>query len=296
MTERGKTASEVLTREVLNSLADIENGRMRELVQGAVRAAHDYARKVNLKTDELIAATEFMTSVGQMSDQVRKEFILLSDATALTMVVDYLSHQPSDFGLETSALGPFYRPDSPLLETDAILGRLFLDGAPLYVTFQVTDTRNQPVPGAELDIWLASDAGLYENQDENQPDYNLRGRFIADKKGEVSFWTIKPGSYPIPHDGPVGKLLELAGRHPYRPGHIHLIASAESYTPVISALFIAGDQHLESDAVYAVKDSLIVACKPSNRAIPGGVARTGVVWEMTKQVILDRKHKTTRHA
>jgi hydroxyquinol 1,2-dioxygenase len=274
-----------LTETVLASLSAIDNPRLRLLIQAAVAAAHAYARSIDLKPDELLAATEFFTRVGQASDDVRKEFILLSDTTGLTMIVDDHGHQHASGVLESSALGPFYRADSPVTQNGGSIGRPGLDGDPLHVSFQITGADGMPVAGAMLDIWLADHEGLYENQDPAQPEMNLRGRLVGDAEGRVTFWTIKPSCYPIPDDGPVGDLLRLAKRHAWRPAHIHVAVSAPGYVPITSALFLAGDPYIDSDAVFAVKQSLVVTCTPSSLPPPAS-ANDRSVWALDHRLML----------
>lgn len=283
--EPSKAVGHPLTEAVLASLAGIDDKRMRLLVNAAVAAAHAYVRDVKLRPDELLAATEFLTRVGQASDEVRKEFILLSDATALTMIADDNVHDGPVTSLESSALGPFHRNDSPIFDQNDVIGRPGIDGDPMFVSFLVVDDSGVPVSGALLDLWLANKEGFYENQDPAQPEMNLRGRIRSAVDGTVKFWTVRPSCYPIPDDGPVGELLRLAKRHPWRPAHVHVAVTADGFTPITSALFLADDPYIDSDAVFGVKPSLIVPCTASSRNPPAG-CNIGPVWELDHRIVL----------
>lgn len=278
-----------LTQDVLRSLDGIADPRTHVLISAAVAAAHDVAREFQVQPDELLALARFLTGVGKASDDVRKEFVLLSDVLGLTMVADENANTKDRSSLESSALGPFYRPDSPTVPFGGVLGRLGIDGDPMHVAFKVVDTEGLPITGASLDIWLANGDGFYENQDPRQPEMNLRGHVQSSERGEVRFWTVRPRCYPIPDDGPVGDLLRLAGRHPWRPAHIHIVVNADGFVPVTSALFLAGDPYLDSDAVFAVKNSLIVQCHPTTETPPDG-SLDGAKWAIAHRIVLSKLH------
>src|SRR5258708_7186294 len=183
--------------------------------------------------------------------------MLLSDITGVTMLVDANNHRSLDGATESTIFGPFYREGAPELPIGATMsqdGR----GEPVVVTGRVLSTNGKPIPDALLDVWETDENGLYEQQDPEQPDMNLRGKFRTDSEGYYYFKGIKPVSYSIPDDGPVGQLLRSLGRHPFRPAHIHLLISAKGFVPVATHLFVKGDKYLDSDAVFGTKDSLIV--------------------------------------
>jgi protocatechuate 3,4-dioxygenase beta subunit len=192
-----------------------------------------------------------------MCDDKRQEFILLSDITGTTMLVDAINHRSPDGATESTIFGPFYREGAPELPTGATISQ-DVRGEPVVVTGRVLSTDDIPIPDALLDIWETDENGLYEQQDPEQPDMNLRGKFRTDHEGRYCFVGIKPVSYAIPNDGPVGQLLRSLGRHPFRPAHIHLLISARGFAPVTTHLFVKGDSYLDSDAVFGTKDSLIV--------------------------------------
>lgn len=173
------------------------------------------------------------------------------------MLVDAINHRLPDGATESTIFGPFYREGAPELPMGASIsqdGR----GEPAVVMGRVLSTDGTPIPDALLDVWETNENGLYEQQDPDQPDMNLRGKFRTDSEGRYCFVGIKPVSYPIADDGPVGQLLRSLGRHPYRPAHIHLLVSAAGYAPVTTHLFVKGDPYLDSDAVFGTKDSLVV--------------------------------------
>lgn len=246
-----------LTDAVLKSLERTENPRLKEVVGSLVRHLHGFIREAAPTEAEWNAGMRFLAEAGWMCDDRRQEFNLLSDILGATMMVDYVNHRAPDDASESSVLGPFYREGAEVMAAGASISKDHV-GEPVIVSGQISDLAREPIVGAVLDVWQTSPLGLYENQDSNQPEMNLRGKFLTDERGRYHFRTVKPSSYPIPHDGPAGRLLRSLGRHPYRPAHIHFIISAEGYTPLTTQLFVSGDEYLDSDAVFGVKDVLIV--------------------------------------
>lgn len=248
---------EQITRNVLNSMAQAPNARLQEVMNSLVTHLHAFMREVNLTEEEWMQGIQFLTRTGQMCDDRRQEFILLSDVSGVSMLVDALNHRTQDGVTESTVFGPFYRTGArelPLGATISQDGR----GEPAVVRGRVLSTDGTPLAGALLDVWETDENGLYEQQDPEQPDMNLRGKFRTDSEGRYWFVGIKPVSYAIPNDGPVGQLLRGLGRHPFRPAHIHLLISAEGFVPVTTHLFVKGDPYLDSDAVFGTKDSLVV--------------------------------------
>ncbi len=248
---------EQITQNVLESMASAPNPRLKAVMTSLIKHVHDFIREVELTQDEWALAIQFLTRTGQMCDDKRQEFILLSDITGVTMLVDAINHRSPDGATESTIFGPFYREGAQELPMGASIsqdGR----GEPAVVTGRVLSTDGTPIPNALLDVWETNENGLYEQQDPNQPDMNLRGKFRTDSEGRYCFVGIKPVSYPIPDDGPVGQLLRSLGRHPYRPAHIHLLVSAAGFVQVTTHLFVQGDPYLDSDAVFGTKDSLVV--------------------------------------
>src|SRR5712691_11096151 len=246
-----------ITQNVLDSMAHTINPRLKQVMSSLISHLHAFIREVELTQEEWALGIQFLTRTGHMCDDKRQEFILLSDITGVTMLVDAINHRLLDGATESPIFGPFYREgaqEMPLGATISQDGR----GEPAVVTGRVLSTDGTAIPGALLDIWETDENGLYEQQDPEQPDMNLRGKFRTDSEGRFYFVGIKPVSYAIPDDGPVGQLLRSLGRHPFRPAHIHLVLSANGFAPVTTHLFVKGDQYLDSDAVFGTKDSLVV--------------------------------------
>jgi hydroxyquinol 1,2-dioxygenase len=248
---------EQITQNVLDSMAQTPSPRLKQVMSSLVSHLHAFVREVELTQEEWALGIQFLTRTGQMCDDKRQEFILLSDISGTTMLVDAINHRSPDGATESTIFGPFYREGAPELPTGATISQ-DERGEPIVVTGRVLSTDGTPIPGALLDIWETDENGLYEQQDPEQPDMNLRGKFRTDHEGRYCFVGIKPVSYAIPDDGPVGQLVRALGRHPFRPAHIHLLISARGFAPVTTHLFVKGDPYLDSDAVFGTKDSLIV--------------------------------------
>ena len=249
-------AHQDLTDQVVASFDQAQNPRLRQVMQSLVRHLHAFALDVELSMEEWETAIGFLTKTGQMCDDKRQEFILLSDTLGLSMLVDAINHRSVAGATETTVLGPFYVPPLQELPHDSdIAGGA--EGTPLQVSSQVVSPDGKPLANAWVDIWQADDDGYYDVQKPGQEE-NLRARFRTDANGHFSFWSIIPTSYPIPTDGPVGKMLDAVGRHPYRPAHIHFMIGKEGYDTLVTHLFIEDDPYLESDAVFGVKPQLIV--------------------------------------
>lgn len=248
---------EQITQNVLDSMAHTPNPRLYKVMSSLISHLHAFVLETALTQEEWMQGIQFLTRTGQMCDEKRQEFILLSDITGTSMLVDDINHRWSEGATESTVFGPFYREGAAELPLGANIsqdGR----GEPLVVTGRVFSTDGTPISGALLDVWETDENGLYEQQDPEQPDMNLRGKFHADDQGRYCFVGIKPVSYSIPDDGPVGQLLRALARHPFRPAHVHLLISASGFAPVITHLFVKGDPYLDSDAVFGTKDSLVV--------------------------------------
>ncbi|MEV7061199.1 intradiol ring-cleavage dioxygenase [Streptomyces collinus] len=246
-----------ITGQVLASLRGTADPRLGELLTGLVRHLHDFARETRLTQEEWERAIAFLTATGQACTDTRQEFILLSDVLGLSMLVETLNGDRAAGATESTVLGPFHLTESPVRALGDDID-LVGDGERCVVSGRVRSADGTPLPGAVVDVWQADDKGYYDVQQPGvQPAGNGRGLFTADAEGRFWFRTCVPAAYPIPTDGPVGGLLRATGRHPYRPAHIHFIATAESHTPVTTHLFVAGGDYLDSDAVFAVKRSLV---------------------------------------
>ena len=252
-----KFDDQALTAEVIRSLAQTTNPRLKFLLTELVGALHGFVRKTDLTFDEWNTAIDFLTRTGQASTGVRQEFILLSDVLGVSMLVDAVNHREREGATETTVLGPFYVANPPHYEN----GRnICLDGKgePMVVRGRVTDTSGAPIVGATVDAWQTNEDGFYDVQQKGvQPEMNLRGVFTTNDRGEYWFRSAKPRWYPIPGDGPVGAMLAAMGRSNIRPAHVHFIVRAAGYDDVVTHVFPPDCPYLDTDAVFGVKESLI---------------------------------------
>jgi protocatechuate 3,4-dioxygenase beta subunit len=267
------TRAQDITEKVVASFGGSQDPRLRELLQSLVRHLHAFAVENDLTEGEWMEGIQFLTRTGSWCTDTRQEFILLSDTLGLSMVVDLVNHDRGASATESTVLGPFYVAESPWRNNgDPLTTDLSFD--PLLVRGQVRDPGGQPLPGATVDVWQNAANMLYAIQDPGQPADNLRGRFRTDSDGRFWFLTIRPVDYPIPDDGPVGEMLASTGRHPWRPAHIHVIVSAPRHRTVTTHIFDADSPHLDSDAVFAVKTSLVRQLsehQPDHDLTPPGV-------------------------
>ncbi|MEW2400760.1 intradiol ring-cleavage dioxygenase [Streptomyces sp. NPDC046862] len=247
-----------ITEAVVDSLEGTADPRVREVLGALVRHLHAFVRETEPTMEEWERAIGFLTATGQTCTDTRQEFILLSDVLGVSMLVETLNaDRAGSEATESTVLGPFHMTESPVRELGADID-LVGGGEPCVVSGRVRSADGIPLPGAVLDVWQANPEGYYDVQQPGvQPPGNGRGLFTADAEGRFWFRTCVPSPYPIPTDGPVGDLLRATGRHPYRPAHIHFIASAERHAPVTTHIFVAGGDYLDSDAVFAVKKSLV---------------------------------------
>lgn len=267
-----------LTDVALERIAECPDPRLKQVMAALIRHLHDFAREVQLTNDEWGAAIGFLTEVGHITDENRQEFILLSDTLGLSALVDLMSHRgKSATATESSLLGPFYRNGAPEMALDSDISGS-TRGERIVMRGRVSSANGEPIAGATLDTWQASPAGLYDVQEKiqpgkSQPEMNLRGRFRTDVEGRFRFRTVKPAFYPVPHDGPVGRMLSALARHPYRPAHIHFIVAAPGHETLVTALYIDGDKYLDSDVVFGSRQSLVVSYHHADKARTGADAR-----------------------
>jgi catechol 1,2-dioxygenase len=231
--------------------------RLAEVMEVITRKLHEAVKEIEPTQEEWFKAIMFLTQTGQMCNEWRQEYILLSDVLGVSMLVDAINNRKPSGASESTVLGPFHVADAPELPMGS---NICLDqkGEPMFVHGRILDTAGQPIAGAKIDVWQANDEGFYDVQQKGiQPDFNLRGVFRTGPDGRYWFRGVKPKFYPIPDDGPVGKLLGALGRHPYRPAHLHYIVEAAGFDSLTTHIFDPDDPYIGSDAVFGVKESLL---------------------------------------
>jgi hydroxyquinol 1,2-dioxygenase len=245
-----------ITQAVIERLADCQDPRFKQVMTSLVTHLHDFVRDVRLTEEEWIGAIQFLTAVGQTVTPKRQEFILLSDTLGVSILVITINHPAEGGTLESTVLGPYYWEGAPQLPLGANLA-VGVKGEPTFYSGRVLSADGTPIAGAVLDIWSGDGEGNYDMQMPGETGMKARGVIRTDAQGRYWFRSIRPTAYPVPSDGPVGVMLRRMGRHPYRPGHIHMIVSAEGHLPVTTHLFVANSPYLDSDAVFGVKESLV---------------------------------------
>lgn len=253
---RNKTEDDI-TAEVLARFSGTSDPRLRQIMLGLINHLHAFVKEVQLTEAEWFQAIEILTEAGKMCSDKRQEFILFSDTLGVSMVVDLLDHRKPDGATESTVFGPFHRLGAPEMPAGGNIASRDTTGLPTLVSGRVLDMDGKPVAGAVLDVWQTQSNGLYDSQDQDLDGLHMRGKFHTDAQGRYLIRTVRPVNYPIPSDGPVGRMLKAAGRHPWRPAHIHFVVSAEGYEPVTTHIFDRTDEYLQSDAVFAVKESLV---------------------------------------
>ena len=248
-----------VTIAVLKAIEKTPDPRLREVMQALVRHLHAFAREVRLTDEEWLQGIRFLTATGDITDAVRQEFILLSDTLGLSSLVDLINHSDVEsLATEPTILGPFYVPESPWREFGGSMVEYDDGGEAAILRGVVRDDDGAPIAGAVLDVWQNAATGFYAvQQPDEQPATNLRGRYRADDEGRFEIRTVRPVPYPIPDDGPVGRLLQDTGRHQWRAAHIHLKATADGFIPLTTHIFDRASDYLDSDTVFGVKESLI---------------------------------------
>jgi len=255
MTTEQQAREEELVERVVRSFDGCPTPRLQELMTGLVRHLHAYVREARLTEEEWAAAIDFLTRCGHITDDKRQEFILLSDVLGASMQTITVNNPATGDATEATVLGPFFVADSPAvpLGGDIAAGAA---GEPCWVEGTVTDTTGKPLAGALIEVWEADEDGQYDVQYADDRTA-ARGHLRTDDAGGFSFWAVTPTPYPIPHDGPVGQLLEAVGRSPMRASHLHFMVSQPGHRTLITHIFVRGDELLDSDTVFGVKESLI---------------------------------------
>jgi protocatechuate 3,4-dioxygenase beta subunit len=234
---------------------EMSSERLQRVLPDAIAALHQVIEKHRVTEEEWSAVLAFLTEVGRQD-----EFILLSDVTKTSVLVDAISHEGETGVTPSDVEGPLYREDPPWREKPVKIYEEYEgveNGDVLFVHGRVTSSDGTPISGAVLDIWQTGPDGGYDLWDEKQPDYNFRGRFAVDEDGSYEFQTMVPKPYTVPTDGPVGRLLEATGQHPWRPAHIHFKVEAEGHEPLITQVFFPDDPYLDNDTIGAVKPALV---------------------------------------
>lgn len=249
-------SEDTLTAEVLRRIEGTPDPRLKEVMGSLVRHLHAFVREVRPTQDEWMTGIRFLTETGHKCDDKRQEFILMSDTLGVSMLVDFINYGAAAGATESTVLGPFFVEGAPDMPLGANIAKPGTPGEPCAVTGSVKGLDGKPLAGVVIDVWEAGGDGFYDVQ---KPEgTNLRARFRTDAEGKFNFRCVLPSSYPVPHDGPVGRMLVATGRHPMRPGHLHTLLSAPGYDTLVTHLFVRGDEYLDSDAVFGVKDSLVV--------------------------------------
>jgi protocatechuate 3,4-dioxygenase beta subunit len=263
--------------------------RLREVMEVITRKLHEAVREIEPTQEEWFKTIMFLTDTGHMCNDWRQEFILLSDVLGVSMLVDAINNRKPSGASESTVLGPFHVDNAPELPMGA---NICLDqkGEAMFVHGRILDTEGKPVANAKIDVWQANDEGFYDVQQKGiQPDFNLRGVFRTGADGRYWFRGVKPKYYPIPDDGPVGKLLRALGRHPYRPAHLHYILAADGFETLTTHIFDPADPYISSDAVFGVKESLLAEFKwteDKKRAAEAGF--DGAFWDVEHDFVLAR--------
>ena len=269
---------EELVRTVQASFENTPDGRLKEIMQSLVQHLHNFVRDVRLSEREWEQAIEFLTAVGHITDERRQEFVLLSDVLGISMQTVAVNNEAYGDATEATVFGPFFVNDAPLIENGGdIAGEG--SGQACWVEGTVKDSDGHPIAGARIEVWEADDDGFYDVQ---YTDGRVAGRahLYSDAEGRYSFWGLTPTPYPIPHDGPVGKMLEATGRSPMRASHLHFMVTAPKQRKLVTHIFVAGDELLASDSVFGVKESLIKHFhhQAADVATPNGRNLNGHTW------------------
>ena len=280
-----RATPEQITDQVISSFAGAPP-RLRVVLSSFARHLHEFAIEVGLTEEEWREGIASLTATAEITDERRQEFILWSDVLGLSMLVDALAHDLPEGATESTVLGPFFVPNSPLRAYGANIAEQAA-GEPAWVHGRVVSIGGEPIEGAELDVWQNGDNRLYAVQDRDAPEQHLRGRFRTRGDGSYAFVAVRPMPYPIPDDGPVGRMLASTGRHPWRPAHIHIVVRAPGYRTLTTHVFDSSSDYLDSDAVFAVKPSLLRNFVPrsvDDPETPPGV--TGAWYSVENDLVL----------
>jgi len=244
-----------VTDIALKSFEDSLNDRLKDIMQSLTKHLHDFAREVRLTENEWNAGIKFLTDAGHITTGTRQEFVLLSDVLGVSMQTIAINNEAYENATEATVFGPFFVEDAPEIDNggDMAFGA---KGQPCWVEGTVKDTDGHPLPGARIEVWECDEDGFYDVQ-YNDGRTATRAHLFADENGEYRFWGLTPVPYPIPYDGPVGKMLDAVGRSPMRASHLHFMVSAPEKHTLVTHIFVNGCEYLKRDTVFGVKPSLI---------------------------------------
>ena len=258
-----------ITQAALEQMASTPDPRLKQIMAALTRHLHDFAREVDLTPEEWLEGIKFLTAVGQKCTAYRQEFILLSDTLGLSSLVNALhDRRATEAGTKSSLVGPFYRTDSPHLKLGDTIVTKPTNGQEVCLYGRVTNSAGKPVANATVQVWQPDETGNYDLQKHDPSEMDLRGTFKTDADGRYYLRTIVPLGYMIPMDGPVGDMIRAQKRHGYRPAHIHFLIGAPGYRELVTALYIAGDDHIDSDTVFGVNESLITSVNKNDPSSP----------------------------
>jgi hydroxyquinol 1,2-dioxygenase len=251
-------ADEQLTDAVLASFDGAGSPRFRQIMRSLVTHLHAFVSDVQLTEEEWFAGIDFLTRTGDTTDDQRQEFVLASDVLGISMLVIGINNRRSAGATASTVFGPFFVEGSPRFDNGADIAN-GAPGQPCLMQGRVLSVTGDPIPGARIEVWQADDHGFYDVQYRDLDAPRGRGHLYSDDQGRWWFWSVRPEAYPIPDDGPVGDLLQAAGRSPMRPAHVHFLVSADGHETLITHVFDEDDEHLDTDAVFGVKDQLLTS-------------------------------------
>jgi hydroxyquinol 1,2-dioxygenase len=245
-----------ITEAVIGRFENCPDPRLKEILTSLVRHLHAFVKESHLTEAEWLEGIQFLTAAGHITDDKRQEFILLSDTLGVSMLTVAQNHAQPPGTTEATVFGPFHVEDAPRYAqgTDIANGA---PGEPLFVDATVRGPEGEPVANAVVDVWQADEDGFYDVQYRQLSEHRARGVLRTDAEGRLRFRTVLPVAYPVPTDGPVGRMLVASGRHPWRPAHVHFRIQAPGYRTLITHVFRAGDPYLDSDVVFGVRASLV---------------------------------------
>lgn len=279
-----------LVERVVRSFDDCPDPRLQELMTALVRHLHAFAREVRLTEAEWARGIEFLTATGHITDDRRQEFVLLSDVLGLSMQTIAINNEAHGNATEATVFGPFFVENSPEIPQG---GDIAADapGEPCWVEGSVSDSAGRPLAGARVEVWEADAEGRYDVQYDDDRTA-ARAHLFTDASGRFSFWGVTPTPYPIPHDGPVGRLLAAAGRSPMRASHLHFMVTADGQRTLVTHIFVRGDELLGSDTVFGVKESLVrdFARQEPGTPTPDGRAVAGTWSRVRFDIVLAPSH------